>query len=224
MGNGSSAHFLLFWDMENPEISVAIVEDDPEIRQLLKILIDGSPGFSCSSLCETGEKALEDIPISKPDVVLMDLQLPGINGIKCTLELKDQLPNTNIIILTIQAAEEALFDSLCAGATGYLLKDTPPGQILQAIEDAHKGGSPMSPAIARRVVNSFHHHKKQSQLSERETEVLKLLCEGENYKSIADKLFVSSNTIKAHIKHIYKKLQVHTRAEAVSKALKDRLI
>lgn len=210
--------------MKSPDIRVAVVEDDPEIRQLLKIVIDGAQGFTCCMLCESGEEALSYIPHASADVVLMDLQLPGINGIQCTLKLKDNLPGLNVLVLTVQQEEEALFDSLCAGANGYLLKETPPDQILKAIEEVYKGGAPMSASIARRVVNSFRKPKKSSMLSEREVEVLKLLCEGENYKSIADVLFVSSNTVKSHIKNIYKKLHVHNRAEAVAKAFKDDLI
>jgi len=210
--------------MSAREIRVAIVEDDPEILQLLKIVIEGSPGFTCCMLCEDGEKALEFIPESAADIVLMDLNLPGMNGIQCTLQLKEQLPELNIIILTVQQEEEALFDSLCAGANGYLIKETPPAQILEAIEEAYAGGSPMSPSIARRVVQSFQKPQKPSPLSERETEVLQLLCAGENYKSIALALFVSNNTVKAHIKNIYKRLHVHNRAAAVAKAFKDKLI
>ena len=210
--------------METSDIRVAIVEDDYEIRQLLKILLDGSPGFHCCMQCENGEDALSYIPDASADVVLMDLKLPGINGIQCSLKLKEKLPELDIIVLTVQQEEEYLFDSLCAGASGYLLKDTPPHQILLAIEEVKRGGSPMSPSIARKVVQSFRKPMKNAGLSERETEVLQLLCEGENYRSIANKLFVSANTIKSHIKAIYKKLHVHSRAEAVAKAFREGLI
>jgi DNA-binding NarL/FixJ family response regulator len=204
-------------------IHVAIVEDDPEIRKLLQIVVDGSPGFSCFHTFEDAESALEGLPAYRPKLVLMDIHLPGMSGIACTRKLVKLLPDTDIIMLTIQEDDESVFDSLCAGASGYLIKNTPPAQLIEALEEANRGGSPMSPQIARKVVKSFR-PKSKSPLSDRETEVLRLLCKGENYRSIAEALFVSTNTIKAHIKNIYHKLQVNTRAEAVSQALKDKLI
>ncbi|RMG72893.1 MAG: DNA-binding response regulator [Bacteroidetes bacterium] len=204
-------------------IHVAIIEDDPEIRKLMEIVIDGSPGFSCFHTYEDAESALIGLPRYKPHLVLMDIHLPGMNGIECTRKLTSLLPDTQIIMLTIQEDDDSVFDSLCAGASGYLIKSTPPAQLMEALEEAHRGGAPMSPQIARKVVRSFR-PKSQSPLSERETEVLALLCKGENYRSVADALFVSTNTVKAHIKSIYQKLQVNTRAEAVSQALRDKLI
>lgn len=209
--------------MHTPDIHVAIVEDDPEIRQLMQIIVDGSPGFACFRTYEDGETALADLPAYKPHIILMDIHLPGINGIECTRKLSKLIPDTQILMLTIQDDDDSIFDSLCAGASGYLLKGTPPAQLIEGLEEAHRGGAPMSPKIARKVVRSFRSSQK-TPLSERETEVLKLLCKGENYRSIAESLFVSTNTIKAHIKNIYKKLQVNTRAAAVNKALKDKLI
>ncbi len=211
--------------MNEGPIHVAIVEDDPEIRQLLQLLIDASPGFSCKLVYPDAEAALAEIPTYPPDVVLMDIQLPGMSGVECVQKLKAVRPELDILMLTVQAEDHYIFDSLCAGATGYLLKETPPVQLLAAIEDAQKGGSPMSPAIARRVIASFHQVKTtESPLSDRETEVLQLLCNGADYRQSADQLFVSTNTIKAHIKNIYKKLHVHSRAEAVKKAIKEGLI
>ena len=166
---------------------------------------------------------MADLPGYKPHIILMDIHLPGMSGIECTQKLSTKIPDTQILMLTIQDDDDSIFDSLCAGASGYLLKGTPPAQLIAALEEAHKGGAPMSPKIARKVVKSFRVSSK-SPLSDRETEVLKLLCKGENYRSIAEALFVSTNTIKAHIKNIYQKLHVNTRAEAVSKALKDKLI
>ena len=204
-------------------IQVALIEDDHDIRQLMQLIIDGSPGFTCQQAyedCETGIPALLDSP---PDVVLMDIDLPqmsGIEGVKC---LKEKLPHLIVVMLTVHEDDETVFDSLCAGAVGYLVKGLPPVQLLDALQDAHEGGSPMSPAIARRVIRSFQ-PKMANPLSEREQEVLKMLCEGENYKTIAEALFVSSNTVKAHIKNIYEKLQVHTRAEAVRMAMRERLV
>ncbi len=207
-----------------PSIQVAIIEDDHDIRQLMKLIIDGSPGFICQQAyegCNSGVPALIEDP---PDVVLMDIDMPEMSGIEGVKWLKEELPKVNIIMLTVHEDNEAVFDSLCAGAIGYLVKGLPPVELLRAIEEAHKGGSPMSPTIARNVVRSFQPKVTTDPLSERERGVLKLLCEGENYKTIAASLFISTNTVKAHIKNIYEKLQVHTRAEAVSKALKQRLV
>ena len=205
-------------------ISTALVEDDPEIRQLLQLILDGSPGFICQLVYEDAESALKALPAEKPDVILMDINLPGMSGIECVKQLKAQLPDQDIIMLTSQEDDDSVFNSLCAGASGYLVKETPPAQLLEAIQECKTGGSPMSPHIARRVIASFHRTPAPSPLSERETEVLKLLVEGANYKTIAEALFVSAHTIKAHIKNIYKKLHVHSRAEAVSKAHRDGLV
>jgi DNA-binding NarL/FixJ family response regulator len=153
----------------------------------------------------------------------MDIDLPGMSGISCVRRLKEKMPDLDIIMLTIKEDDESVFESLCAGASGYLIKETPPVELLAAIKEAREGGAPMSAHIARKIVKSFH-KTRNSPLSSRETEVLRMLCKGDNYKAIAEALFVSNNTIKAHIKNIYKKLHVHSRAEAVSKALKDRLI
>ncbi|MEL6671052.1 MAG: response regulator transcription factor [Bacteroidota bacterium] len=206
------------------EIRVAIVEDDAEIRQLFGLLLDNSPGYQCVAQYADAESALDQLEVAEVDVVLMDIDLPGVSGIQCTEKLKQESPELNIIMLTVHEDDAALFDSLCAGATGYILKETSPVQILEDIRTAHQGGSPMSSAIARRVIQTFHQPQKASPLSERETEVLTYLVEGQNYRTIAEALFVSPNTIKAHIKNIYRKLEVSTRAEAVSKAHKDRLI
>jgi len=210
--------------MNKRPIYIAIVEDDPEIRQLLTLILNGSPGFSCSHSFPDAESALKGLAHDLPDVVLMDIQLPGMSGIECTGRLRSLHPKLDIIMLTVQEEDDDIFDSLCAGASGYLVKETPPAKLLTSIEEVKAGGSPMSPRIARRVIASFHQSKAKSPLSARETEVLTLLCDGRNYRQIADQLFVSTNTIKAHIKHIYEKLQVHNRAEAVRKAMQDKLI
>ncbi len=204
-------------------IKVAIVEDDKEIKNLLTLIIDGSPGFECKQSYANCEDAVKNIPQSPPDVVLMDIDLPKTTGIEGVKLLKESLPETDFIMLTIKEDDDSVFNSLASGATGYLLKDIPPVQLLQSIKEVVEGGSPMSPMIARKVFGSFR-KSVESPLSERETEVLKRLCSGENYKTIADALFVSGNTVRAHIKNIYKKLQVNTRAEAVSKAINEKLI
>lgn len=209
--------------MTTNEIQVALVEDDGEIRQLLTLLINGSPGYSCKHAFGDCETAIPTLLKTRPDVVLMDIGLPGISGIEGLRRLKEKLPATDFIMLTVQEDDDALFASLCAGASGYLLKDTPPVALLQAIAEARAGGAPMSASIARRVLGSFR-APSTSPLSVREKEVLQRLCEGENYKTIAVALFISGETVRAHIKNIYEKLQVHSRAEAVRKALQERLI
>ncbi len=208
--------------MQN-SIKVGLVEDDQEIRQLMSFLINSSPGFSCVHAYESCEKALPAFEADPPDLILMDIDLPGMSGIEGVRILKEKMPKTNIVMLTVHEDDDAVFDSLCAGAVGYLVKGLPPVKLLEAIKDTHEGGAPMSPAIARKVIGTFK-PGITSPLSDRELEVLQMLCDGENYKTIADRLFVSSNTVKAHIKNIYTKLNVNTRAEVVSKAIRQRLI
>lgn len=206
-------------------ITVSIIEDDPVIRLQLSILINNSPDIGCISLYPDAEDAIQGLSDLRPNVILLDLGLPGISGIECLKILRDRLPETDFLILTVSELDQDVFDSICAGATGYLLKETPSEHILHAIREVRQGGSPMSAGIARKVVQSFYEPRDDKKiLSDRETEVLKMLCNGENYKAIADKLYVSGHTIRAHIKNIYKKLHVHSRAEAVKTAIQTRLI
>jgi len=209
--------------MTHAAISVAIVEDDREIRQLLTLIIDGSPGYTCKQSFNDCEMALPEIEKNPPDVVLMDIDLPGMSGIEGVRQLNEKLPETNFIMLTIKEDDDSIFDSVCAGATGYLVKDMPPVELLRAIREVCEGGAPMSASIARKVVTSF---KKSvtSPLTTRETEVLQKLCDGDNYKTIAETFFISGDTVRAHIKNIYRKLHVNSRAEVVKKAIHDRLI
>lgn len=204
-------------------IHVAIVEDDHDIRRTLALIIDGTPGFSCQFDYTDCESAIPEILKYKPDVVLMDINLPGMTGIEGVKKLKEKMPDLDIIMLTIQVDDHSIFESICAGATGYMIKSTPPANLLQAIQEVHAGGAPMSANIARKVLGSFR-RSSQSPLSERETEILRHVCEGQNYKGIADKLFVSGHTVRSHIKNIYRKLHVNSRAEAVKKAIRDKLI
>lgn len=204
-------------------ISVAIVEDDDEIRDLLTILIDNSPGFSCALSFSDCENAISPIKDERPEVVIMDIELPGMSGIEGVKQLKPALEQTDFIMLTIKDDDDTVFQSLTAGATGYLLKDTPPATLLENIREVHNGGSPMSAGIARKVTQYFR-PERTSPLSERELEILQLLCNGKNYSQIAEQLFISGHTVRNHIKNIYQKLHVHSRAEAVNKAIKDRLI
>ncbi|MEL6973098.1 MAG: response regulator transcription factor [Bacteroidota bacterium] len=209
-------------------IRIAIIEDDPDIRQLLRLLLNGSPGYECQQVfgsCEEGIPSLKNTP---PDILLMDIDLPGISGIQGVKQLRGELPELNIIMLTVHEDDEAVFTALCAGAIGYLVKGLPPVQLLRAIDEAQQGGAPMSPGIARRIVHSFRPPSTPSTLSHnlstREREVLAHLCEGDNYSTIAQKLFISGNTVRSHIKSIYKKLEVNSRATAVLKANREGLI
>lgn len=209
--------------MQKRPIHIAIIEDDDEIRQTLALIIKGTNGFFCSATFPNSEAALAQIKDLVVDVMLVDIELPGITGIEAVSKIKQLKPNVDCLMLSIRQDDEAVFNSIRAGAAGYLLKDTPPAEILRAIEEVHQGGAPMSMQIARRVLQSFY-PTQTSPLSERETEILQLLSEGLNYRSIAEKLFLSPHTIKSHIKNIYAKLHVHTRAEAVKKAIKNKLI
>lgn len=205
------------------DIRVAIIEDENEIRELLEKIIDRSPGFCCKWVYGDCESAIEPLKTIQPDVILMDIQLPGMSGIEGTKLLTESLRNTDVIMMTIQEEIETIFQSLCAGATGYLLKETPPVKLLEAIREVHSGGSPMSPAIARKIATSFK-PDTNFELTPRELEILQLLTNGENYSSIASALFISGNTVRAHIKNIYKKLHVNSRAQAVTTAFTNRLV
>lgn len=207
----------------NDAIKVGIIEDDSEIRQLLQLLINGSPGFSCLQTFVDCESAMAPLLANPPDLLLMDVDLPGISGIEGVKQLKEKLPDLDIVMLTVHEDQETIFQALCAGAVGYLVKGLPPVKLLQCIQEAYEGGSPMSTSIARKVIGHFH-PQQNNPLSKREIEVLKMLCDGENYKTIAQLLFISTNTVKAHIKNIYTKLHVNNRAEAVSEAIKKRLV
>ena len=204
-------------------IYVSLIEDDDEIRETIKLLINNAEGFRCISDfgdCETAIPALQE---DSPDVLLMDITLPGMSGIEGVRILNDIMPDLDIIMLTVHKSDEVIFDSLCAGACGYLMKNTPPQKLLEAIKEVLDGGSPMTTSIARKVITSFR-VTKDSPLTRRETEVLTELCKGKSYKTIADTLFVSEDTVHFHIKNIYKKLQVHSKSEAVAKAIKEKLV
>jgi DNA-binding NarL/FixJ family response regulator len=204
-------------------IFVSIVEDDAQVRASLVKLIDSSPGFRCVSQHGSAENALQEIPRIKSEVVLMDINLPGINGVECVRRLKPQMPGTQVIMLTVYQNTEHIFNALAAGATGYLLKQTPPAELLAAIREVHGGGSPMSSHIARKIVQSFQQSASASaeaqSLSPREAEVLDLLAKGFLYKEIADSMKVTYATVHTHIRHIYEKLHVRSRTEAVAKHL-----
>ena len=204
-------------------IKISIIEDDKEIRESLAILIGGTEGFNCISHYGNCESALDTIEDDAPDVILMDINLPGISGIEGTKIIKQKLPQAEILMLTISDDNQDVFDSLCAGACGYLRKNTPPIRILEAIKEAVNGGAPMSMEIARLVVASFHKETQSTNLTTCEKEVLKCLCDGSSYKKIAEQLFIDINTVKFHIRNIYHKLEVNSKGEAIAKAMKKNL-
>jgi DNA-binding NarL/FixJ family response regulator len=191
------------------------------------MLIDGTEGFHCVGIFRTMEQAIENIGKDVPDVVLADIGLPGMNGIDGVRILRDKYPSMTILMLTVYEDDDRIFNALCAGACGYLIKKTPPARLLESIREASNGGAPMSPEIARRVVNLFRTirppEKADYQLTPHEIRILKLLVEGHNYKTAATQLGVTLNTVCFHIKQIYEKMQVHSKSEAVVKALRSRL-
>lgn len=206
-------------------IKVSIVEDDVRVRSNLARLIDRAEGFRCLSQHPSAENALEELPYQLPEVVLMDINLPGMNGIECVRRLKEVLPQTQLIMLTVYENTENIFNALSAGATGYLLKQTPPAELLAAIRDVHKGGSPMTSQIARKVVASFKQPvqvcAETEKLTVRELEILDHLTKGFSYKEIAEALKVSYDTVHAHIRNIYEKLHVRSRGQAVARRLQQ---
>lgn len=203
-------------------IEVSIVEDDQEIRESLAEILQATKGLSCEHTFENAEVALKDLPEKAPDVILMDINLPGMSGIECVSLLKKNNADINILMLTVSDDAKDVYGALCAGACGYLMKNTQPDSIIEAIREAVNGGAPMSMEIARMVIESFH-KKQVYDLTEREKEVLNKVCDCKNYKTIAAELFVDINTIKFHIRNIYRKLEVHSKAEAVSKAIRENL-
>lgn len=205
-------------------ITVSIVEDNDQLRGTLARVIERAPGFACASQYPSAEEALEGLPRDRPQVVLMDINLPGMNGVECVRQLKQVLPEVQVIMLTVYEDTENIFNALAAGATGYLLKRTPRAELMAAIEEVRRGGSPMTAHIARKVVQSFQRPApatdSAANLSQREQEVLDCLSQGFLYKEIADKLGISYETVHTYIRRIYEKLQVRTRTEAVAKFLR----
>lgn len=204
-------------------IRVSIVEDNRGTRESLTELLSRAPALRFISAHPTGEDALQKLPADAPDVVLMDINLPKMNGIECVARLKQQLPKTQVLMLTTYEEGDLIFDSLRKGASGYLLKNLPPAELIQAIEQVHAGGAPMSMQVARKVVNHFQQIKQPKsdveQLTKREHEILALLAKGFLYKEIADQLGISLSTVRAHLHAVYEKLHVQSRTEAVVKFL-----
>lgn len=209
-------------------ISIAIVEDIRDIREGLTTLINFTDGFQCNGSYRSMEEAIPRINANVPDVLLSDIGLPGMNGIDGIRILKEANPQISVLMLTVYDDDERIFDAICAGATGYLLKRTAPAKLLENIREAVEGGAPMSPEVAYRVINLFREirppEKVDHDLTPHEMRLLKLLVDGHNYTTAAEELGVSFNTIKFHMRHIYEKLQVHSKSEAVAKALQNRIV
>jgi len=209
-------------------VGVVIIEDLLEVREGLAMLINGTSGFECTGRFRTMEEALAGVEASRPAVILTDIGLPGMNGIEGTRILSARYPDVPILALSVYGDDENVFDAICAGASGYLLKNTPPARLLEALTEVVAGGAPMSPEIARRVITLFRDFRPPERASYRltpqETELLRLMVDGHHYKTAAREMGISTHTVSFHLKHIYQKLQVHSKSEAVAKALRERLI
>jgi len=205
-------------------ITVSIVEDERETRETIVALLESEPKLRCLSAYPNGEAALQGIPAVKPDVALVDINLPGMSGIECVAKLRMQLPQLQVLMLTTYEDRDLIFDSLRAGAKGYLLKKSPAAELVHAIEQVHAGGAPMSMQVARKIVDHFNQLSQQTseleKLTKREHEVLSLLAQGYQYKEIGDKLGIGFTTVRRHLEHIYEKLHVQSRTEATVKFLK----
>lgn len=210
-------------------IKVAIFEDNRSLREGLAAMIGGTPGFLSVGAFPNCNNLLKNIEQAKPDVVLMDIGLPGIDGIEAVRMIKEEYPEIKILMETIFDDDEKIFNSICAGAEGYILKHTSPADIMEAIREIYEGGSPMTPSIANRVLKMVKDKpaaagKETFNLSAREKEILTCLVKGMSYKMIADICFISIETVNVHIKNIYKKLHVHSKSEAVVKAIKGKIV
>jgi DNA-binding NarL/FixJ family response regulator len=215
-------------DTDSGTIRVAVVEDRRDTRDGLALLIDGTEGYRCTGAYGSMEEALEWIDREVPDVALVDIGLPGMSGIEGIRILRERHPAVRLLMLTVYEDDDRIFDALCAGASGYLLKKTPPARLLESLREAVEGGAPMSPEVASRVIDLFRRvrppRQTETDLTPHELRILGLLVEGHNYKSAADQLGVSINTVATYIKRIYEKLQVHSKSEAVARALREGLV
>jgi DNA-binding NarL/FixJ family response regulator len=208
-------------------ISIVLVEDDRRVREGLRVLLDGTPGFHCAHAWRSMEEALAERWTALPAVALIDLGLPGLSGIKGLQLLRERYPAVPLMVLTVFDDDERIFDALCAGASGYMLKGTPPARLLDSIREVIAGGAPMSPEIARRVVALFRTFRPPERsdynLTPHELRILKLLVDGHTYKTAASELGIAFHTIAFHVQNIYQKLQVHSKSEAVARALRSRI-
>ncbi len=211
-----------------PALTVAIIEDQLRIREGLRTLIHGTEGYRCNGSFGCMEEALQQIGRDVPDIVLVDIGLPRMSGIEGIRLLKERYPNLPLVVLTVYEDDKRIFAAMCAGASGYLLKKTPPSRLLESLREAVDGGAPMSPEVARKVIALFREIRPPEgadyHLTPHEIRVLKLLVDGHNYKTAALELGVSVNTIRFHMRSIYDKLQVHSKSEAVAKALRERIV
>lgn len=206
-----------------PSKRIVIVEDDPIIRNAFVTLIQQNGAYLVANAYDNAEAAIKNLNTDNPNVCLMDIELPGMNGIEAIPKIKAAMPETQVVVITVYENDELVFKALCEGASGYLTKNMPPQKLIESLKELENGGAPMSTNIARLVVSSFHRNR-QSPLTARELEVLELLASGKSYSTIADQLFVDKETIKSHIKNIYLKLEVHSKAEAIEKARKSKYI
>lgn len=214
--------------MPDIPVRVAIIEDVREVREGLAMLVSGTTGFACVGSYRTMEDALLGLQRASPDVILTDIGLPGMDGIQGTRLLRDRFPAVPIVALSVYDDDDNVFNAICAGASGYLLKNTPPARLLESLRDVVNGGAPMSPEVARRVLTLFRKFRPPERaryhLTAQETELLRLMIEGHHYKTAAREMGISTNTVFFHLKNVYEKLQVHSKTEAVAKALKERLV
>lgn len=202
---------------------IIIVEDDHIIRNAFVTLIQQSGDYTVANAYSNAEAAIKNVKDDAPDICLMDIELPGMNGIEAIPKIKALSPSTQVVVVTVYENDDLVFKALCEGASGYLTKNMPPQKLIDSLKELENGGAPMSTNIARLVVSSFHKNR-QSPLTARELEVLELLSSGKSYSTIADQLFVDKETVKSHIKNIYLKLEVHSKAEAIEKAKKSKYI
>ena len=210
-------------------IRVVIFEDNRSLREGLAAMVGGTTGFECTGAFPNCNHLLNNIEQTKPDVILMDIEMPGISGIEAVSMIKQEYPDMKILMETIFDDDEKIFNSICAGAEGYILKHTAPAEIIESIKEIHEGGSPMTPSIANRVLKMvkdkpFFNTTESFNLSSREREILLCLVKGMSYKMVADSCFISIETVNVHIKNIYRKLQVHSKSEAVAKAIRGKIV
>ncbi len=216
---------------QNPlakKLRVVVVEDERELRDGLKVLLNMTNNFRCVNNFRTMEEALFNLVKDQPELILTDIGLPKMNGIEGTRILRERFPEILIVVLTVHGEDDKIFQALCAGANGYLLKNTPPTKIIEALNEVVAGGAPMSPSVARRVVSLFRNFRPPAtadyNLTEQEMRILKMLVDGHHYKTAAFELGISTSTISFHLTNIYEKLQVHSKSEAVSKALREKIV
>lgn len=213
------------------DIKVAIFEDNKLLRDALQAIINGTPGFCCAGVFPDCNHLRRDIDATLPDVVMMDIEMPGVNGIEATAIITGNYADIKVLIQTVFNDAERIFKAICAGASGYILKSDPPARQLEALQEVYNGGAPMSPTIAKQVLQFFTGKNvilvtpddSAQTLSEREREILSLMLQGHNYKTIAARIFISYETVRSHVKHIYRKLHVASRAEAIMKATQQGL-